>query len=160
MKALTIIKVLKIFRWPIAVLLLHVVVTFFGLYWHWHKLDNLLHFLGGASIGLMALALIDIFYNAFRKHKSLSEEDSRSSKTASVQVAGLKMNLRFFFQTLFILGLVALFAVLWEFMEFLLDATANTQMQTDITDTMSDLALGLFGGLLVACFCSRKIDRL
>jgi len=51
---------------------------------------------------------------------------------------------------LFIVAVTATAAVLWEFAEFSVDTVCGTSFQVDNTDTMSDLALGIVGGVLVA----------
>ena len=49
----------------------------------------------------------------------------------------------------FIVGMTSLAALLWEFAEFAVDNVFDTRFQTDLPDTMSDLALGLVGGILL-----------
>ena len=48
----------------------------------------------------------------------------------------------------FILAMTATAAVFWEFAEFAVDSTFAMRFQTDLPDTMSDLALGVVGGII------------
>jgi hypothetical protein len=47
------------------------------------------------------------------------------------------------------LGLTAIAAVVWEFLEFLSDVTFGTHMNLGVSDTLSDLFFGLLGALAV-----------
>ncbi len=124
----------KIFKYPILVLGLHVVATVTGSYWQFSKLDNLMHFLGGASIAAAAMTTLKILGN---------------KKLLTVHSKLIKI--------IIICGIVALVAVLWEFMEFGIDYFFHVVMQPDLTDTMSDLALGLCGGALTASYLYKEI---
>lgn len=48
----------------------------------------------------------------------------------------------------FILSMTASAALLWEFAEFAVDSLYSMRFQTDLADTMSDLALGVVGGIV------------
>lgn len=117
----------NIFRWPLLVFLLHILALYSGLYANIPKLDNLLHFLGGMSIAAAALSFI-----AYAKHVHMME----------IHTWWLRIFLT--------LALVALAAVDWEFMEYILDHTVGSHIQGNVTDTMSDIVLALCGGGIVA----------
>ena len=59
------------------------------------------------------------------------------------------------------LGLTALTAVLWEFLEYLSDVLLHTQMNLGVADTLSDLLFGLLGGsvAVTAAACSTRLLR-
>lgn len=124
---------LRTLLWPSVVLLIHVINTIFGLYWKLDRLDNLMHFLGGASIAASWLAFASL----------LQSKDHLNIKSKWLNI-------------LLAIGITALAAVLWEFMEFGMDYFFGVVMQPDLTDTMSDLALGLLGALVVALFKRQK----
>jgi len=46
------------------------------------------------------------------------------------------------------LGLTAITAVVWEFLEFLSDTLLGTKMNLGVSDTLSDLFFGLLGGVI------------
>ena len=48
----------------------------------------------------------------------------------------------------FILSMTASAALLWEFAEFAVDSLYSMRFQTDLADTMSDMALGVVGGIV------------
>ena len=52
-------------------------------------------------------------------------------------------------QLLLSLGLTAITAVVWEFLEFSSDIALGTKMNLGVSDTLSDLFFGLFGGLVM-----------
>ncbi|CAN5236436.1 hypothetical protein BH11PSE11_BH11PSE11_16880 [soil metagenome] len=47
------------------------------------------------------------------------------------------------------LGMTAITAVIWEFLEFLSDVVLGTKMNLGVADTLSDLFFGLLGGVVV-----------
>ncbi len=47
------------------------------------------------------------------------------------------------------LGLTAITAVVWEFLEFFSDVALGTKMNLGVSDTLSDLFFGLLGGLVM-----------
>lgn len=61
---------------------------------------------------------------------------------------------------LFIIGLTALIAVVWELHEFVLDYFREEKrgfsLQEDLVDTMKDILLGLIGGLFAYFVYARK----
>jgi len=52
-------------------------------------------------------------------------------------------------RALLVFTLTATAAMFWEFGEYLFDLVFGTRIQVDLLDTLSDMAMGLFGGL---CF--------
>lgn len=115
-----------ILLWPIIVLALHTLLTITGGYYWWSHVDKIMHVLGGMSIALSGLAVIDFFTTR----------------------GELKISNRLITATI-VLGLVALAAVSWEFLEFTLDNIARTHMQPSLVDTVGDLLAGLIGGSVV-----------
>ncbi len=142
---------IKILQWPIAVLALHAINTYFGLYWVWLRLDNLMHFLGGAAVAVAFLELLAVLGVKFSGKKT--GLDPRSESGMTEQSNGLAGRI---FIILFTVSIVALTAVLWEFMEYGLDYFFGLVMQPNVTDTMSDLALGLLGSLVAATLQIKK----
>lgn len=62
-------------------------------------------------------------------------------------------------QLILSLGLTAISAVIWEFLEFSSDAMWNTKMNLGVSDTLSDLFFGLLGGIVVITFAAMKPSR-
>lgn len=120
-------KLISFFRWPMAVLFVHVFLTYVGGYYWWAHVDKIMHLLGGMSIA--AAAISGMHYAKQRQWISFINP---------------------YLTVLCIVAIVALIAVGWEFFEFILDHTLRTRMQPSVADTMGDLACGLVGGLLIA----------
>ncbi len=125
-------SLLKIAVAPIALLVIHTLVTIFGYYESYWWLDIPMHFLGGIAIAASAYFLLQHFQEL--------NQYSNSSKIL---------------QFLIIVSIVALSAVAWEVMEFSLDFYYLTEMQPTVQDTMKDLSIGLIGGSLTALFFSK-----
>jgi len=53
------------------------------------------------------------------------------------------------------LGLTAITAVVWEFLEFASDFALGTKMNLGVSDTLSDLFFGLLGGTVMVLMASR-----
>ncbi|MCA9388537.1 hypothetical protein KC644_02120 [Candidatus Berkelbacteria bacterium] len=87
--------------------------------------DNVMHFLGGASIFTMA-------YLA----------------TYKLRLADSFLKLSSGLQFLFYLSFVALFVVGWEVYEFGSDLWLGTRTQPSLVDTITDMVMGMLGGLL------------
>ena len=51
-------------------------------------------------------------------------------------------------QSILPLGLTAITAVVWEFLEYFSDVTLNTKMNLGVSDTLFDLFFGLLGGVV------------
>jgi len=54
------------------------------------------------------------------------------------------------------LGLAAITAVVWEFLEYISDVAFGTKMNLGVSDTMSDLFFGLLGGTVMIVFATRS----
>ena len=65
-------------------------------------------------------------------------------------------------QLLLALGLTAITAMIWEFLEFLSDAWFGTLMNLGVADTLADLFFGLLGGvvMIAVAACSPRIARI
>lgn len=83
------------------------------------------HLIGGFSIGYCVSRNLDL----------LDAQDV---------VKGLDGALR----AVFILAMTATAAVFWELAEFAVDSAFAMRFQTDLPDTMSDLALGIVGSIV------------
>ena len=116
-----------IFLLLIIVLSIDVIAGKAGLYYTIDIFDDVMHFGGGLAIAIVYVLLLKI----------VQEE----------KVTG-EMNPLISF--MFVVSLVALTAVAWEFYEYLLDVFLPSEFlrQPSIKDTMGDLFLGLVGGSL------------
>lgn len=54
----------------------------------------------------------------------------------------------------FPLGLTAIIAIVWEFLEYLADAALGTKMNLGVADTLADLFLGLLGGGVIVALAA------
>lgn len=131
---------LKIVVCPVIVLVINFVLSYFtNVYFTVSWFDNLMHGLGGISIGIAAITIVVI---ASRRHYIC--------------------HIHWLVSLLFAISFTALAAVTWEFYEFSSDALANTEYQIALSDTMADMAFGLLGGifgaLCVLLFRYRDID--
>ena len=117
-------KILKAFLAPVIVLLIHIILLFLGLYSDYEWIDIPMHFLGGFAVAITFVLLL----------KLLQEK----------KLFGRSHWLVFF---VFIISLVCLIAVLWEFSEFILDKITHFNIQLSVADTLSDLLFGLLGGI-------------
>ncbi len=59
-------------------------------------------------------------------------------------------------QLLLSLGLMAITAVVWEFLEFSSDAVLGTKMMHGVSDTVSDLFFGLLGSAVMVAVTARS----
>jgi hypothetical protein len=59
-------------------------------------------------------------------------------------------------QSLLALGLTAITAVVWEFLEYFSDMALDTKMNLGVADTLSDLFFGLIGGVVVLVLLARS----
>ena len=91
----------------------------------WPPTDILIHFLGGVAIAFFVSRCFQILPRG-------------SIKRSRVVVLEL----------LLIGSLTATAAVCWEFGEFIADRLFGSYLQTSLEDTMIDLAMGVFGGVL------------
>jgi DMSO/TMAO reductase YedYZ heme-binding membrane subunit len=111
----------------VAVLVVHVVLwKGTAAYDQIPTLDRATHFLGGVAATWFLLCCMREPWGGalFGKHSQLSE-------------------------ALCLLAWAGLTVVAWEFLEWTLDAIGLTRSQRSIDDTISDLAFGILGGILV-----------
>lgn len=109
---------------PIAVLVFHFVIFSQGVYESYPWVDIPMHFMGGFSAAISLLG----FGSYLMERKLMGKLD--------------KVALFFF-----AISMVALIAVLWEFMEFGLDFIVDFKTQLSLKDTIGDLFMGLIGGV-------------
>ncbi len=110
---------------PLLVLLFYAIAAKgFNAYLIYPWLDMPTHFLGGAAITYFFLCAIN-------HGQALVEE-----------IPALV-------RKLLALGLTAMTAIVWEFLEFLSDVALGTKMNLGVADTLADLFFGLLGGVLV-----------
>jgi hypothetical protein len=119
---------------PAAVLALHIVLTFFGVYSFLPDTDAIMHVLGGFAFGLSAGGLI---WHA----RALGE----------IQYEGRAP------QVVIVLGMVGLAAIGWEVFEFACDTWLGTRSQLSIADTMKDQVLGIVGGGMSTLLMRRAV---
>ena len=129
-----IIKILGFFIFPVFVILWNAIFVMTGLYDKFLWLDIPMHFLGGVAVASSFLLTL----NYLQKEKYL------------------KINRLFLF--IFAVSIVSLFAVLWEFYEFLLQLYTGIVYQPSIADTMKDLFMGLLGGIAASGIFALKKD--
>ena len=99
-------RLIGAFIFPFLVLILHVFLYLLGIYEVYTWMDIPMHFLGGFSAAITYMLLIDILH-----HENLIG----------------KMHFLVYF--IFIISLVSLTSVLWEFFEFSLDVMFNAYNQ-------------------------------
>lgn len=127
-------KIIYIFLFPLTVFVFNELVNMsFDLYSSFPWLDVPMHFIGGASIGVSASLLLR--YQQERPNLG---------------------QLNCFFRFFWIVGIVSLIAVVWEFYEFMFDHFFNTAWQISVTDTTGDLFFGLVGGSAVGLYMISK----
>ncbi|MEK6760343.1 MAG: hypothetical protein AABX93_00280 [Nanoarchaeota archaeon] len=119
---LKITKLLGFFIFPVFVILWNAIFVMTGLYDKFLWLDIPMHFIGGIAVAYSFLLTLDYLHR--EKY--------------------LKLNKLFLF--IFSVSLASLFAVGWEFYEFLTQLFTGIIYQPSIADTMKDLFLGLLGG--------------
>jgi len=118
-------QIAKAFIPPVLVLVIHLVaIATLNVYMFYPWFDIPMHFLGGLAVALTYATIM----------KQLQKE----------KYIGKIPPLAFF---IFLISLVALTAVLWEFLEFITDQTIAINYQLGLKDTMGDLFLGLIGGI-------------
>ncbi len=120
------VQLLKCFYPPALVFFMHIMLGgYFRFYLIFPNFDIPMHFLGGMSIGITGILLLNL---------------AQKQGWMNIQ----KKIISFFV----ILCFVALAAILWEFLEWIGDFYLHTRMQQGLTDTMGDMFLGLIGGLI------------
>ena len=117
-------KILKALLAPMIIFMLHVYLVHINAYSLWDSTDIPMHFLGGAAIGYMFTILI------------------QEAKERKMYISNKSLEI------LFVLSFVALVAVLWEFLEYLVGASIGIFAQRGVADTMGDLLMGLLGAPL------------
>jgi hypothetical protein len=96
-------------------------------------LDIPMHFIGGAAVSYSYAVFLGL----------LEERRRMGAMHRAVKI-------------LFIVSLVALTAVVWEWHEFLRTIFLGEQTQLGEADTMGDFFMGILGGLVGAAFLTRK----
>jgi len=128
---------LKIIAWffifPVFVLVAHLFLLFFNFYEVFPWGDIPMHFIGGVSVGCTYFLIL----------KYLQKQSY------------LRMNS--LVRVIFVFALVSLTAVFWEFFEFLAEYFTGLNLQGSLDDTMLDLFLGVFGGIITAIFLEKSV---
>jgi hypothetical protein len=117
-------KISKYFALPIVIYLFAWVFYFLGFFDSVFWFDDIFHIIGGFVIGCTYFFVLSYF-----------------------ELKG-ELRLNKFSRFLFVVSLVMLTAVLYEFYEFFLTLLTNIPTQPSLEDTLFDLFLGLFGGFL------------
>ena len=129
-------NLLKTFAFPAAIFLFHVLVLIpSGIYSANEWLDIPMHFLGGFAVSLSFIYLLN---------QNRNKNEIKIPRSV---------------QFIFIVAIVALTAVLWEFVEFTIDFFLRTNAQRGLPDTMLDLFLGIVGGALGALIYSKPTPK-
>lgn len=111
---------------PLAILfVVHILLSLTHGYFLWDKVDNFMHFFGGIAVAATLIPLLRSFKNTHSK-------SAKFKKSTTLQII------------LFTLAL----AIAWEIFEMALDAYADTEIQPDMADTLSDIFLGLCGSII------------
>jgi len=115
------------FIFPIFIFILYIFLLFFSnIYEVFPWFDIPLHFIGGFAVGHSYFLIL----NFLQKKNYL--------KTNSIV------------RIIFILSLVSLTALFWEFFQYFAEYLTGLGLQGDLDDTILDLIMGVFGGLLAA----------
>ncbi|MBI4451984.1 hypothetical protein HY637_01015 [Candidatus Woesearchaeota archaeon] len=135
---ISLVELLRIFAFPIAVLIVHAFLAYPDLYRKIEWVDIPMHFIGGVAIGASYSLLLKKLEKKghFKAHKLV------------------------FFA--FVVTLVAFTAMVWEFLEFILDLIDNAMRQPSLFNTMQDLLLGIAGGVagyLLYASCNSKSSK-
>lgn len=133
---------LRVFSIAIIVSVIHIFALLFGLYQSVSWFDSLMHFLGGAAMGVVAVQGWDILL-------------AKSHGTFSIP---------FIIKVVAIIGFVAIISIAWEWMEFVIDNFIPSVReriglsQASVRDTMADFFFDLLGGgvVLLASLFVRK----
>ena len=100
-----------------------------GLYVRWVNYDNFMHFLGGVSVGMFALAIRTFIGKNYRA-----------------------TGIPWWYDFLFVVGFVMIIGVVWECYEFIQDQTIAhslhwASVQSSVRDTLGDLIWDGIGAL-------------
>lgn len=123
----------QIFLLPVAILVIHIILIYLGSYDTYWWTDVIMHFTGGIIIGMSYVMVLKFL----QKERRIPE----------------MKGIEFF---IFVISLVALTVVIWEFLEFSSDQIFNTRAQVDLIDTMQDMFLGLTGSIIGYAIKKRK----
>lgn len=125
------------FIFPILVLLLHVFLIFFtNIYEIFPWFDIPIHILGGFAVGHSYFLILNYL------------QEKNYLKTNS------------FIKIVFIISLVSLTAVFWEFFEYFAGYLTGFGLQGNLDDTILDLAMGILGGILAAVSFEMALSKI
>jgi len=127
---------IKLFALPISLFLLHLVFEAFRAYKITPWLDIPMHLVGGSFIAFS----FNLTFKYFQERKLIPE-------------------LHHLVKAAFLFSFVATSTVLWEFGEFTIDYLFHTSAQNSLQDTISDMFLGIAGGLVFICCILLKLYR-
>lgn len=128
MKLSKILRLLLCFYLPLIIFLIHVfIIGTFNLYEMYPWLDIPMHFFGGMSITFSFILVLD----------KCKEEIVIKDKLIKVII---------------LVSLVTFTSVLWEFWEQAVNYLFNLGWTFTLKDTLKDLFIGIFGGLMIAIF--------
>ena len=116
---------------PILILIFHSMIASLDVYINFPWVDIPMHFFGGASVAYAYFLTL----NYYQKQNYII--------------------LNKIFRIVFVISLVSLTAISWEFFEFFAKYV-GIKIQGDLPDTMFDLFLGLLGGFITVLFLNYK----
>ena len=123
-------KILSFFSIPFVVYVFNYVLLFLGIpnleYNQW--ISAPMHFAGGVSIAIAFFLTI----NHLQKREYITLNNTS--------------------KIIFVVSLVALMAVFWEFYQFFMEYATKLDLQGNLSDTMADLFFGILGGFLTSIF--------
>ncbi len=129
----------RAFRAILLVIVVHIIFLVLGTYSRIGDIDILMHFAGGFVIGMLAIAI---------HHKMVEHH-----RTPSIPA---------WYHFTFVVGLVMLIGVAWEFHEYVLDNTAAIwwnwdRSQLSLGDTMLDLVMDFIGATAAFTYFKRQL---
>jgi hypothetical protein len=126
------IKIKKLFIYfipPVLFYLFHIFLDIvFDVYVKFSWFDNLMHFTGGIVLAFTFFPLLTYF-----------------EKEGNLKLGRI-------WKFIFVISLVVLIAVLWEFYEFVICYFFGFNWQPSVADTIGDLFLGMSGGIIAGLF--------
>lgn len=125
----------KFFIFPFIIFVLNYIIFFLGVYDAFPWIDIPMHFIGGLFVG----------YSYFLTLKYLQNKNY--------------LRINSFTRIIFVITLVSLTAVLWEFYEFFLTSIFEIGLPLTLEDTLLDMFLGIFGGFFVSVFLELNIFK-
>lgn len=117
------------------VFILNTLANYFFWYSSIKQFDILMHFLGGFTAGIFSFWLI------YKRASGLIDTD-RISKVVRI-----------------ISMMVLIIALLWEILEFSVQGFFNVTILADVPDSISDVLVGLLGGILGSLFSIMKYKK-